>query len=315
MLEENPNSAWTAYNLALALEAMNDTKGAEDALRKAIDIDPKLAQDSGRIGPAGVGREATCNPRRSGWNPHSILTLNSWRRAEIWRWFMPGRAIWFRPRKLLRQAIEDDPKYKEGHLNLGLILAQQNRKSDAEQELDKAVALAPKDPATLSTVGKAKMQMGKVSEGIALLRKVVDLAPDLAAAHLDLALALADSYDLPAALAQTGEAVRLAPQSGVAHFYRGRILYDLGRSTEAQPEFETACRLDPQMPEPRYFLALIDKQEGKYQLAAGLLEETVKLQPDNVMAWYMLGESLEQESENCEGTSGLAEGDRDRSEV
>ena len=45
--------------------------------------------------------------------------------------------------KLLRQAIEDDPKYKEGYLNLGLILAQQNRKSDAEQELDKAVALAP----------------------------------------------------------------------------------------------------------------------------------------------------------------------------
>ena len=55
MLEENPDSAWTAYNLALALEAMNDMKGAEDALRNAIDIDPKLAQDSGRIGPAGVG--------------------------------------------------------------------------------------------------------------------------------------------------------------------------------------------------------------------------------------------------------------------
>ena len=112
------------------------------------------------------------------------------------------------------------------------------------------------------------MQMGKSSEGIALLRKVVDLAPDLAAAHLDLALALADSYDLSAALEQTGEAVRLAPQSGVAHFYRGRILYDLNRATEAQGDFETACRLAPQMPEPRYFLALIDKQQGKPQLAA-----------------------------------------------
>ena len=29
--------------------------------------------------------------------------------------------------KLLRQAVEDDPKYKEGHLNLGLILAQQKQ--------------------------------------------------------------------------------------------------------------------------------------------------------------------------------------------
>jgi tetratricopeptide (TPR) repeat protein len=141
------------------------------------------------------------------------------------------------------------------------------------------------------------MQMGKSDEGIALLRKVVDLAPNLAAAHLDLALALASGYDLPAALEQTGEAVRLAPQSGVAHSYRGRILYDLGRSTEAQPEFETACRLDQNLPEPRYFLALIDKNEGKLTLAVSLFEETVKLQPRNVMAWYMLGQSLEQESE------------------
>src|ERR1019366_9098345 len=175
----------------------------------------------------------------------------------------------------------DDPKYMNGHLNLGLILAQQNRKSGAEEELDKAVALSANDPATISTAGKAKMQMGKSSEGIALLRKVVDLVPDLAAAHLDLALALADSYDLTAALVQTGEAVRLAPQSGVAHFYRGRVLYDLNRTAEAQRDFETSCRLAPLMPEPRYFLALIDKQQGKPQLAASLFEETVKLQPRN----------------------------------
>jgi tetratricopeptide (TPR) repeat protein len=187
----------------------------------------------------------------------------------------------------------------EGHLNLGLILAQQDRKSEAEKELDEAVALAPQDPATLSTAGKAKVQMGDVSEGIALLQKVVDLAPDLAAAHLDLALALADSDDLSAALVESNEAVRLAPQSGVAHFYRGRVLYDLGRTSQTQPEFETACRLAPQLPEPRYFLALIDKQAGKYELAADLLEETVKLQPGNLMAWYRLGQSLEQESETA----------------
>jgi tetratricopeptide (TPR) repeat protein len=58
-----------------------------------------------------------------------------------------------------------------------------------------------------------------------------------------------------------------------------------------------AYRLIPQMPEPRYFLALIDKQEGKLPLAAGLLEETVKLQPRNLMAWYLLGQCLEQQSE------------------
>lgn len=299
MLEQNPDNAWTAYNLALALEALHDTKGAADTLRKAIDINPKLANIRAELGGLELAEG-------------NLQSAQKWLESalELEPGFVEARgnlAMLYAKKgdfvsaeRFLRQALEDNPKYKEGHLNLGLILAQQNRKSDAEKELDKAVALAPKDPATLSTVGKAKVQMGKTSEGIALLRQVVDLAPDLAVAHLDLALALADGYNLSEALVQTSEAVRLAPQSAAAHFYRGRVLYDLSRSKEAQTEFEAASRLDAKFPGPRYFLALIDKQEGKYELAAGLLEETVKLQPGNVMAWYMLGQSLEQTSKTAE---------------
>src|SRR4029079_9468516 len=102
----------------------------------------------------------------------------------------------------------------------------------------------------------------------------------------------------PTALVETGEAVRLAPQSAVAHFYRGRVLYDLGRSKEALPEFESASRLDAKMPEPRYFLALVEKQDGDYARAANLFEATVELQPRNAMAWYLLGQSLEKMSQN-----------------
>jgi len=302
MLEENPENAWTAYNLALALEATNDMKGAEGALRGAIDIDPKLAKVQAELGRLELAKGDL--PSAQKWLEAALdldPELAEARGNLAMVYAKKGDLV--SAEKLLRQALEDDPQYKEGHLNLAMILAQQNRKPDAERELDNAVALAPKDPATLSTVGKANVQMGNTSEGVALLRKVVDLAPDLAAAHLDLALALADSFDLPAALAQTSEAVRLAPQSGVAHFYRGRILYDLGRSSEAQTEFETACRLNAELPEPRYFLALIDKQQGKYGLAASLLEETVKLQPGNVMAWDMFGQCLEQESKTAEAVA------------
>ena len=300
MLEENPDNAQTAYNLGLALEAMNDTRGAEEALRKAIEIDPKLAlvrAELGRLELAGGDLPSAQKSLESALELEPELAEARGNLAMIYA--KNGDLV--RAEKFLRQAIEDDPKFREGHLNLGLILAQQKRDADAEKELDKAVALAPQDPATLSTVGKAKIQMGRLSEGIALLQKVVELAPDLAAAHLDLALSLADGYDLSAALVQTGEAVRLAPQSAIAHFYRGRILYDLGRADEARTEFETSCRLGPRMPEPRYFLALINKQEGKFEDAASLLDETVKLQPNNVTAWYMLGECLERESKAAEG--------------
>lgn len=298
MLQEDPNSARTAYNLALALEAMHDTKGAEDTLRNALAIDPTLASVPAELGQLEL---AAGNLQSAQKWLESALSLD----PGLVKARMNLAMVYARngdlitAEKLLRQAVEDDPKYKEGYLRLGVILAQQGRKSDAEAELDKAIALAPQDPATLSAAGKAKVQMGNLSGGIPILREVVKLVPNLAAAHLDLALALSESYDLPAALAQTTEAVHLAPQSAFAHFYRGRILYDLSHTVEAVPEFESACALDPKMPEPRYFLALIDKHEGKLQSAASLLEETVKLQPQNVMAWYLLGQTLQQESETA----------------
>jgi len=298
MLEENPDSGQTAYNLALALEATNDTKGAEDILRKAIERDPMLAKLHAELGQLELAQGDLQSAQKSLQSALDLEPQLAEARGNLAMVYAKNGDL-VSAEKLLRQTIEDDPKYKEGFLNLGLILARQNRRSEAEEELNKAVALAPNDPAFLSAVGKAKMQMGKLNEGIALLQKVVDLAPDLAAAHLDLGLALAASYNLNAALVQTSEAVRLAPQSGIAHFYRGLVLFDQSHTSEAKPEFEIACRLNPHLPEPRYFLALIDRQEGKYDLAASLLEETVKLQPNNVMAWYMLGQSFEQESETA----------------
>jgi tetratricopeptide (TPR) repeat protein len=296
MLEEMPNSAWTAYNLAMALEATNDMKGAEDTLRNAVDMDPKQAKIQAELGRLELAKgEAQSAQKRfeSALDMQPGLVEARGNLAMLYA----KKGDLTSAEKLLRQTLEDDPNYKEGHLNLGLILAQQNRKSDAEKELEKAVALAPKDPATLTTVGKAEVKMGKVAEGISFLQQVADLAPNSAAAHLDLALALSTSYNLPTALDEAGEAVRLAPQSAVAHFYRGRVLYDLGRSKEALSEFETACRLDAKMPEPRYFLALIEKQDGDYVRAANLFEATVELQPRNAMAWYLLGQSLEKMSE------------------
>jgi tetratricopeptide (TPR) repeat protein len=51
------------------------------------------------------------------------------------------------------------------------------------------------------------------------------------------------------------------------------------------------------MAEPPYYLAVVEKQAGHYQQAAALLRTVVKLQPRNVMAWHLLGQSLEHESQ------------------
>jgi tetratricopeptide (TPR) repeat protein len=296
MLEQEPEDAWTAYNLGLALEAMQDSAGARESLEKAANLDPKMAIARAELGQLELA--ARNLPAAQRWlesaldlEPQLVAARGNLAMLQATRGDLTSAE------KLLRQALEDDPNYREGHLNLGLILAQQGRSSDAKQELNKAVGLAPRDPGTLSTAGKALAQMREFDDGIALLRRVIELTPDLAAAHLDLALALGDNYDLPAALVETSEAVRLAPGSGFAHLDRGRVLFDLGRNAEAQPELEAAYRLLPKTPEPRYFLALTEKQAGNYQRAASLLDEVVRLQPQNVLAWYLLGQSWDYQNE------------------
>ena len=114
--------------------------------------------------------------------------------------------------KVFRQALEDNPGYTQGYLNLGLVLAQQQKFAEAEAPLDKALQLAPEDLRVLSAAGKVKARLGKSEEGNALLRKVAVLFPESAAAH----------------------------------FNHGRVLFDLGRSAEARPDLEMASRLAPQ---------------------------------------------------------------------
>lgn len=199
--------------------------------------------------------------------------------------------------RLFRQAIEYDPNYEQGHVNLALILAKKQKFAEAEAEVDKALKLAPGDVPALEAAGRVKARLGRSVEGIALLRKAVALKPQSATAHLDLGMVLAESYDLEGALTENDEAVRLAPGSAFAHFDRGRVLFDLGRKAEAQPDLESARRLAPEMPEPYFFLALIAKEAGHYKHAVTLLQTVVKLEPRNATAWYLLGQSLEQTSQ------------------
>src|SRR5579883_3483600 len=191
-----------------------------------------------------------------------------------------------------------DVHYESAHLDLALVLAREQRFSEAEAEAEQAMKLAPEDRAAMAAAGRVKARLGKSAEAIALLRRVVALEPDSSTAHLDLGMVLAESYDLPGALAENDEAIRLGRgDMALAHLNRGRVLFNLGRREEARPDLETAVRLAPQMPEPYYFLAMIAKQGGDYKAAISHLQAVVRLQPRNATAWHMLGQSLEHESQ------------------
>lgn len=291
MLELDPKNARTTYNLALALGAMHDLKGEREALERAAKLDPKMAIAESELGlmdlAAGDSTSAEKKLRAAlAMDPQFAPAQGNL--GLIYALKGDGATA----EKMFRQAIEDDPNYVQGYLNLGLMLASRQDFSGAEIQLEHASRLAPNDLRAGSALGKVKARMGKNDEAVALFRKNVALSPKSADVHVELAIALADNYDLQGALQETDVAISLAPQSASAHFNRGRILFDLGRTAEARASLQVACRLAPKLPDPHYYLALLEKQQGNFQLAADLLQAVVQSQPKNVTAMYFLGQCL-----------------------
>lgn len=72
--------------------------------------------------------------------------------------------------------------------NLAWVAGQRD-KPDAIELAERAVAVAPNNPAILDTLGMLQIKTGDLEKGLANLRRAVEIAPGLAAPRLNLARA------------------------------------------------------------------------------------------------------------------------------
>jgi tetratricopeptide (TPR) repeat protein len=298
----DPRSARAHYKLGMAELQTQQLRAAAGEFRLALKYEPSMIAAHNALGSVlidlGKHGDAETQFREAlRLDSHSVPALVGLAMVRANQGDEAGAE------KLLREAVDLDANEEKAHLNLALVLAKQQKFYEAQAQADRALKLAPQDPAALAAAGRIKARLGNRNEGVALLRKAVALAPQSPVLHLDLAMVLADSYEFADALAENTEAIRLDPGSAVAYLNRGRVLLDLGGKADAKPDFEQASQLAPQMPEPHYYLAIIEKQAGNFDRAAALLKRVVKLQPRNAMAWNLLGQCLESESQSQEAVA------------
>jgi tetratricopeptide (TPR) repeat protein len=171
-------------------------------------------------------------------------------------------------------------------VNLGLVLAAQNRFTDASTELNRALAIEPEHLQALTALGMVQTKLGHAAEGVATFARVTKLNPS-AEAFLNLGIAHADQSEYERALDAFAEAVKLAPQLPAAHYNRGRALFDLRRYDEAIPELARADTA-----ESLYLLALAEKQIGQIEKSVSTLRSLIAKVPNNSEAHYYLGQNL-----------------------
>jgi protein O-mannosyl-transferase len=128
-VEEEPNRVAFWDRLGLTLTERHEFAPAEEALRRAVALDPNYFNAQVNLG----------------------VLLQMTRRHE--------EAI-----AAYRKALEIDPKHVNTHLNIGLSLMDLHQMPQAYEEFKTAVALKPDNPDALRLAGAAAITLGKLDE-------------------------------------------------------------------------------------------------------------------------------------------------------
>ncbi|HEX4826408.1 MAG TPA: tetratricopeptide repeat protein [Candidatus Polarisedimenticolaceae bacterium] len=109
---------------------------------------------------------------------------------------------------------------------------------------ERALARA-QDAMSLSDLGTALRETGRLDDAVATYRRAISMAPDTPYSHLDLGKAMARAGRFDEAAAETREAIRLAPEIGEAHFDLGVLQFRANDLQGAAQSFGEAFRLSP----------------------------------------------------------------------
>ncbi|NBR58644.1 MAG: tetratricopeptide repeat protein [Opitutaceae bacterium] len=241
-----------------------------------------------------------------------------------------GGATYFRQQiyqselSLWADTVVGAPNNQRAHLNLGQILYQRGRFSEAEQHFTTALRLKPAYAEAHYNLGLTNMKLDRRVEAIAQFEAALQLVPDYAVAHNDLAIALVQTGQIAAAQLHFEGALQARPDFAGAHFNLANLLLRLGqpaeavihyqaareqsadvaeyhsnlaialmqtgRPAEALTEYEAALHLAPTSPEIQLQLALALASLGRLREAVDHAAEAVKLRPDFLPASHYLSE-------------------------
>jgi len=211
----------------------------------------------------------------------------------------------FRQRNLGREAGRfreaDDPWIEELHgwcydpKRLALLgtTAYQTRRGDRGVTfLQRAVQLAPDDPAGYESLGILYLQLGKPAEAQPAFERGLRL-PDRGHDHVMLAVNLAESLRLQQhsedALRVVREALADAPFAYELHSELGAVLVDLRRIEESVQAYREAVALAPDDADSNFSLGSNLLALGQREEAIRYLKRSLTLQPTYPKALILLG--------------------------
>ncbi|PYV19432.1 MAG: hypothetical protein DMG21_01475 [Acidobacteria bacterium] len=290
-LKTSPTLAEVRANLGLAYYADHKYAEASQAFRTVLQQDPSL-KSARTFLPLSLAAQGQCEEA------------------------LPG----------LRRGFASNPDAKlrrDLGLSLERCLLQTRQQADADEVIERLLALYPDDGDVLYEAGQmyGKLSselylrllkvaphsargfqvMGQVAategnwqKAVDAYRQAIQTDPNLPGVRLDLAIQLlvhsTDPGAWKEALSDLNAELQINPMSPEAHYEIGEIYRKHDQLDAAAAAFERAIRLRPDFVEARMGLAKALRQQGKSQEAVSVLETTRKTAPDDAGVHYLLAQ-------------------------
>ena len=175
-------------------------------------------------------------------------------------------------------------------------IAALDKYTKAREAMEGFLERNPADPYTCSKLGALYVQIGKIQEGIKLIKRGLKLntaeAPLLFELHYHLGNAYNKQGKFEPAVKQYQKAIAqpILPQLKLGAYNNlGSLLQGIGDLENAEKLYQTTLKIDPNFAVGYYNLGMIWKARGNLVEAIAAYQEAIKINPDYAFAYQNLG--------------------------
>jgi tetratricopeptide (TPR) repeat protein len=179
------------------------------------------------------------------------------------------------------------------HFDLALVLLSDLNYSEAANELEKAIKLAPKAALAHVLLGRAYQNTNRTMKAVEQFQIGLRLKPDVPLGHYHLGFAYASLGRNTEALAEYEQELQNSPNNSTVLYHLGLCQLEAGDWKSAIGHLKKALAIDPQSSEASYDLGKALLLQGDGEGAVSMLRRAIKLKPSDPSPHYQLARALE----------------------
>jgi serine/threonine protein kinase/Tol biopolymer transport system component/tetratricopeptide (TPR) repeat protein len=231
---------------------------AKEAARKALDLDPALAE------------------------AHAAMAFVTWMHDHEWDAAERG----------LQRAIELNPDYAPAHQLYAYLLATERRQEEAVASVERAFELDPLSPMMGAVAAFVCYESRRFDRGLEHAQRALRIDPRHFLVHVALAWAYSRLERHAEALAAAEKAQELAPDDPVALWTLATTLAAAGRHAEARDLIRKLVEMSQRRYMSAYYIAVIQATLGDNEAALEWLEKAAE-NGDSWLVWMSVEPRLE----------------------